>query len=387
MTRVTMQGERVPLLAREGTPARLVCVRDESVAKTTRWSRLAMMATGAVALVGVVGHATGGLRSARSENHLGLGPSTVPYNNQYKGPLFIHIPKNGGTAIELLAAYNGVRYVSGGHKEGLFQESEVFFCRTLSWTNQHRPRPHRPFAKTPPRASSTHGRTPKSIIPSNTRVTVLTTRACPTGDPDTNHPDLVALICFSIPKVYHQKSNLTLPPTPNRLGMCAATNRGNFEFDFGYSTVPGLSCNVWHRPPLPPAFKGTNGEVKRGVLANSFCVSRNPFDRLASQYRYRSGIDSTHAPPGTCVGFSDFLDEHLDDMASNALLACLRKGAVAPEECQYHIRARLTRENKVRTSQVPCLPPLVDYSTGNVYQYSQLLRVQNYSTPILKTRD
>jgi hypothetical protein len=169
--------------------------------------------------------------------------------------------------------------------------------------------------------------------------------------------------------------------------MCAATNRGNFEFDFGYSTVPGLSCNVWHRPPLPPAFKGTNGEVKRGVLANSFCVSRNPFDRLASQYRYRSGIDSTHAPPGTCVGFSDFLDEHLDDMASNALLACLRKGAVAPEECQYHIRARLTRENKVRTSQVPCLPPLVDYSTGNVYQYSQLLRVQYYSTPILKTRD
>lgn len=127
MTRVTMQGERVPLLAREGTPARLVRVRDESVAKTTRWSRLAMMATGAVALVGVVGHATGGLRSARSENHLGLGPSTVPYNDQYKGPLFIHIPKNGGTAIELLAAYNGVRYVSGGHKEGLFQESEVFF--------------------------------------------------------------------------------------------------------------------------------------------------------------------------------------------------------------------------------------------------------------------
>ncbi len=66
----------------------------------------------------------------------------MPYNDQYKGPLFIHIPKNGGTAIELLAAYNGVRDVSGGHNEGLFQEPDVFFCRTLSSTNQNLPLIH-----------------------------------------------------------------------------------------------------------------------------------------------------------------------------------------------------------------------------------------------------
>ena len=118
-----------------------------------------MMATGAVALVGVVGHATGGLRSARSENRLGLGPSTVPYNDQYKGPLFIHIPKNGGTAIELLAAYNGVRYVSGGHKEGLFQESEFFFAeRCLGRTNTDPDR----TARSPKRPPAHH---PHTVAP------------------------------------------------------------------------------------------------------------------------------------------------------------------------------------------------------------------------------
>ena len=133
--------------------------------------------------------------------------------------------------------------------------------------------------------------------------------------------------------------------------MCAATDAGNFEFDFGYQTVPGLSCNVWHRPPLAPTYKAPDGKSQRGVIADSFCMSRNPFDRLASQYSYKSGVDQKNAP-ATCDGFSDFLDQHLDDMQSNALLACLRKGVVAPEECQYHIRARLTRENKLTLDEI-----------------------------------
>ena len=40
------QGERVPLLAREGEAPRLR-VRDDGAAKASRWSRVAMMASGA----------------------------------------------------------------------------------------------------------------------------------------------------------------------------------------------------------------------------------------------------------------------------------------------------------------------------------------------------
>ena len=133
--------------------------------------------------------------------------------------------------------------------------------------------------------------------------------------------------------------------------MCAAADPANFEFEFGYKTVPGFNCNVWHRPPLPPAFKTPDGKEEYGVIADSFCMSRNPFDRLASQYRYRASVDAREAPP-TCDAFSDFVDEHMEKLESNALLACLKRGVVAPTECQYHIRARLTRENKLSLDEI-----------------------------------
>ena len=133
--------------------------------------------------------------------------------------------------------------------------------------------------------------------------------------------------------------------------MCAATDPANFEFEFGYKTVPWFNCNVWHRPPLPPAFQTPDGKEEYGVIADSFCMSRNPFDRLASQYRYRASVDAREAPP-TCDAFSDFVDEHLEKLESNALLACLKRGVVAPAECQYHIRARLTRENKLSLDEI-----------------------------------
>ena len=109
-----MQGERVPLLAREGEVPRLR-VRDDGAAKASRWSRVAMMASGAVALGVVATHARAGVFSGPAEASLGLPVKVeeiAPYADQYKGPVFIHIPKNGGTSIELLAAYNGVRYVA-----------------------------------------------------------------------------------------------------------------------------------------------------------------------------------------------------------------------------------------------------------------------------------
>ena len=109
-----MQGERVPLLAREGEAPR-VRVRDDGATKASRWSRVAMMASGAVALGVVATHARYGVLSGPAEASLGLPvkvEEVVPHADQYKGPVFIHIPKNGGTSIELLAAYNGVRYVA-----------------------------------------------------------------------------------------------------------------------------------------------------------------------------------------------------------------------------------------------------------------------------------
>ena len=107
----------MPLLAREGEASR-VKVRDDQTPRTSRWSRVAMMATGAVALVGVATH--GGKTSAAgfiAERLGGEADDATQYADQYKGPVFIHIPKNGGTAIELLAAYNGVRYVRNATRE------------------------------------------------------------------------------------------------------------------------------------------------------------------------------------------------------------------------------------------------------------------------------
>ena len=62
-------------------------------------------------------------------------------------------------------------------------------------------------------------------------------------------------------------------------------------------------------------------------------------------------VASGEAPP-TCDAFSDFVDEHLEKLESNALLACLKRGVVSPAECQYHIRARLTRENKLSLDEI-----------------------------------
>ena len=135
------------------------------------------------------------------------------------------------------------------------------------------------------------------------------------------------------------------------MGMCAANDASTFDFDFGYQTVPGLSCNVWHRPPIAPDFGGAGRPHEFGVIADSFCMSRNPYDRLSSQYRYKSTLDPEKFPP-TCRAFGDFLDEHIDRMQDNALVRCLHKGAVSPSECQYHIRARLTREKELSMEEI-----------------------------------
>ena len=76
----------MPLLAREGEAPRLR-VKDDGAAKASRWSRVAMMASGAVALGVVATHARAGVFSGPAEASLGLPVKVeeiAPYADQYK---------------------------------------------------------------------------------------------------------------------------------------------------------------------------------------------------------------------------------------------------------------------------------------------------------------
>ena len=138
-----------------------------------------------------------------------------------------------------------------------------------------------------------------------------------------------------------------------RLGMCAAKDPDEWEGALGYETIPGFKCNVWHRPPLPPATGDTAGDgdgdlfdsgsgVNLGKIANSFCMSRNPYDRLASIYRYKSGLYPDKFAP-TCESFSAFLDKHFEKLVTNQLLRCVHTGEFHPSECEYHVRADMAK--------------------------------------------
>ena len=139
-----------------------------------------------------------------------------------------------------------------------------------------------------------------------------------------------------------------------RLGMCAARDSDEWEGALGYETIPGFKCNVWHRPPLPPATgdgsdgsDGSDGDlfnsgVNLGKIANSFCMSRNPYDRLASIYRYKSGLYPDKFAP-TCEAFGAFLDKHFEKLVTNQLLRCVHTGEFHPSECEYHVRADMAK--------------------------------------------
>ena len=101
--------ERVPLLAGaagRGPDGAFGSERD-GARDSSRYARVAKYAAGAVA-VGVVAFA--GFRPSGPVPVTDLGAQARP-EAMHAGPVFIHIPKNGGTSIELLAAYNGVRCV------------------------------------------------------------------------------------------------------------------------------------------------------------------------------------------------------------------------------------------------------------------------------------
>jgi hypothetical protein len=88
-----------------------------------------------------------------------------------------------------------------------------------------------------------------------------------------------------------------------------------------------------------------------GKVEGSFCMSRNPFDRLTSQYRYKSGVYPKKFAP-TCDAFTRFLNHHLDKLEQNALVRCLVKGTKHPRECQEDLRARLTAAGQLSQQDV-----------------------------------
>ena len=79
-----------------------------------------------------------------------------------------------------------------------------------------------------------------------------------------------------------------------------------------------------------------------GKIANSFCMSRNPYDRLASIYWYKSGLYPDKFAP-TCESFGAFLDKHFEKLVTNQLLRCVHTGEFHPSECEYHVRADMAK--------------------------------------------
>lgn len=111
------RGERTPLLARSawrGDGATPRSSRSEGSGRASRVLRAALATSGAVAVLGVVAVARARGLDAPADVAPALGEIELSEEGTRPGPVFIHIPKNGGTSIELLAAYNGVRCVRQG---------------------------------------------------------------------------------------------------------------------------------------------------------------------------------------------------------------------------------------------------------------------------------
>ena len=104
--RAVSEGE--PLLARAAgrRPGGAAAFDRDGACDSSRYARIAKYAAGAAA----VGVAFAGFRPTGPVPVTDLGAEARP-EAMHAGPVFIHIPKNGGTSIELLAAYNGVRCV------------------------------------------------------------------------------------------------------------------------------------------------------------------------------------------------------------------------------------------------------------------------------------
>lgn len=85
------------------------------------------------------------------------------------------------------------------------------------------------------------------------------------------------------------------------LGMCASENPPAIaEFS---------SCSRWHQPPLTP---------QATVIPDSFCIVRNPFARLLSEYNYN------YRDAAMCEGFETWTNESVNALLGNKMLKCLQ---------------------------------------------------------------
>ena len=134
-------------------------------------------------------------------------------------------------------------------------------------------------------------------------------------------------VFIHIPKTGGTTIELAAANRGVRLGMCAAncdvlSNAcEDFLPDQSYPTQPGYSkCSRVHRPP----------KFSAGIVPNSFCIVRNPFDRLISEFHYNRVMPWNKRPlPDTCAGFETWVVQVTDAILDSKMVQCHLR-AVAP---------------------------------------------------------
>lgn len=137
-------------------------------------------------------------------------------------------------------------------------------------------------------------------------------------------------VFIHIPKTGGTTIELSAARRGVRLGVCAETcpkhNNQCSDFDpqeAGYPTQAGYeTCSYVHRPP----------SFAHGVVPNSFCVVRNPFDRLISEFHYERVMPWHKNPPSdTCGTFETWLNEKLKKVVTSEMVHCHLEELYGPE--------------------------------------------------------
>ena len=128
-------------------------------------------------------------------------------------------------------------------------------------------------------------------------------------------------VFIHIPKTGGTTIELSAARRGVRLGMCAArcesvNNRcETFDPEQLYETQPGYGkCSRVHRPP----------RFSNGVVPDSFCVVRNPFDRLISEFHYNRAMpwNAKSKFEDTCEDFQTWLTQVTDVVINSKMVQC-----------------------------------------------------------------
>ena len=127
-------------------------------------------------------------------------------------------------------------------------------------------------------------------------------------------------VFIHIPKTGGTSIELTAARRGVKLGACASTcpvldnTCEGIEASQAYPVQPGYEkCSRLHRPP----------RFSNGVIPNSFCVIRNPFDRLVSEFNYWRLMPWVQNPAeDTCGDFERWVEGVASSIIDNKMMAC-----------------------------------------------------------------